>query len=483
MLFAFIAKWFKTRPYLELVWSAPVLLASLACLVYLYVLMGWKPVEIHGRYGAVASRALAAGNYQTARVACQRLLSWGNESQGQYLFYMALALRGLGRPAEGNAFLSQAASVEKPVYAPAHIFVAKGLLALTNATPRTVKMAELQLDYALRLDPRSVEAHELLSRICVEKRQWESARKHLLEILPSRPQAALSLAMVMRELGDESAAKLRAGQAANYYRDKLVDAKLDMPSERVAWAQAVTIRGDFQEACSILEAGWKQSGNQAYAQFYGDVCALWVRKLAKDQPGDLAARIKVIQQGLSRAPQNLVLLQQLAGLSRLQGQDASAARQTVTKMLADGQSTALLHYVLGQQAWQGGELEVARKHFALAFEAGPLLPQVANNMAASLALGEKADLPRALQIIQPLVEKFPQDPSFRDTRGRILLRLERWEEAVKDLEFALPLLLTKAEIHAALAKAYRGLNMPEMAAQHEALAKPPAKTPSPKPAR
>jgi len=479
IFFWFMRRWFKSRPYVELLWSIPILLAGAACLVFFYVVSGWKPVETRSRYTAVATRALAAKDYPMARVACQRLLSSGSESPGQTLFYMAIALGGLGREQEANALLSQAAPTEKPVYAPAHVYVARSLLALTNGTPKTVKLAEKHLEYAVRLEPKSTEAHELLSWICVQRRDWESARKHLLQVLPSRPQAALSLAAVLKELGDEAGAKARAEQAAKYFREKLTDAKSDMPAERVACAQAVGMLGDYQEAFSILESGWKQSGNPAYRPPLGEVCAVWAQKMAKDRPGDLAPRIKLIQQGLEYAPRNLPLLQQLADLSRLQGPAANAARDTMTRLLAEGKSSALLHYVLGGDAWQRGETEEGRKHFALAYEAGPLLPYVANNMAAMLAMGEKPDLPRALGIIKPLVEKFPQEPNFRDTRGQILVKLGRWEEAVKDLEFALPLLPVKdkSATHTALAKAYRALNMPKLAAEHERLATQPAAVP------
>jgi len=97
-----------------------------------------------------------------------------------------------------------------------------------------------------------------------------------------------------------------------------------------------------------------------------------------------------------------------------------------------------------------------------------------------LALGNPPDLPQALAIAQLLVEKFPDQPHFRDTRGQVLVKLGRWDDAVKDLEYALPRLNDKSATHTALAQVYENLGLRDLAAEHERLAKETSKR---KPAR
>jgi predicted Zn-dependent protease len=131
----------------------------------------------------------------------------------------------------------------------------------------------------------------------------------------------------------------------------------------------------------------------------------------------------------------------------------------------------MLHFTLGIDAWQHARPEEARKHFALAYDTASQLPYVANNMAMILTVGDKPDLPRALAIIQSALAKFPNNPNFRETRGEILVQSGRAQEAVADLEFALPLLASKRATHKALGEAYRSLGMRDLAAEHERLAK------------
>jgi uncharacterized protein HemY len=101
------------------------------------------------------------------------------------------------------------------------------------------------------------------------------------------------------------------------------------------------------------------------------------------------------------------------------------------------------------------------------------MPYVANNMATLLTLSTPPELDRALAIIQSVVTNSPANPEFRDTRGQILLKLKRYQEAITDLEFALPSLKPAASTHKALAEAYQALGLSQLAQEHLRLAKIP----------
>ena len=87
-----------------------------------------------------------------------------------------------------------------------------------------------------------------------------------------------------------------------------------------------------------------------------------------------------------------------------------------------------------------------------------------------LSTSEPTDLPRALELSNLAVGCSPADPSFRDTRGRILMKSGRWKEALADLEAALAGNPDNADLHKALAEVYDQLRLPEMAAEHRRLA-------------
>ncbi len=111
---------------------------------------------------------------------------------------------------------------------------------------------------------------------------------------------------------------------------------------------------------------------------------------------------------------------------------------------------------------------------SLAFKAAPQMPYVANNMAMLLASDTPPDLERALATIQSVLPNAPGNPEFRDTRGKILLKLGRYQEAITDLEFALPWLQAPESTHKALAQAYQPLGLAQLAQEHLRLAEAPS---------
>jgi tetratricopeptide (TPR) repeat protein len=466
-----IKRWWQSRDFGKLLLALPALIACLTWGAYAALVVRRHRVDTESDYRDMASAAMSARDFETARLAFDRLSRISQEKRGEYLFNMALCIGNLGREEEATALLSYLAPQDRAGYAPAHLFLAKSLLRETNATPATVRTVELHLRHIIESGADPVEPQFLLGQIYMRQGRLDEARKLLLDVVATRNEAALPLAVVLRAQGDLLGASKWAGLAAAYFADRVGDAKADDQSLRLQWADALILIQNYEKAFSVLETGWKQFGNPAYPPAIGNVCANWVRATASQAPDDLARRIKLIQQGLQYAPQNEGLLQEMIALTRLQGPAADTARDTMNKLLAQGNSSAFIHFCLGADAWQHHEEDKARQHFTIAFEQAPHLPYIANNMAVLLTLSDNPDCKRALEIIQPIVEKFPNDPNFRESRGQVLVKLGRYEEGIKDLEFALPHLKSANATHRALAEGYRHLGMPDLATEHEKLSK------------
>ena len=470
-IFWLIRLWFESRPYRRLWLSVPALLVGLAWVGLGIVLALTTSAATQGFYSALATRALATQDYPTARVACNRLLlSWPG-SRGQNLFNLGLAMYGLRQGQEGTALMNAAAPFDQPGFAPAHLFVARQLLVQTNVTAAAMQQAERHLKYTLKMDPNSAEAHLMLGRLYFQMRNWEAAKDHLEAVASSRPETAILLASVAKAENDDLGMRRWAGRAVEYFRSRADKAQADNPLDRLGWATALAIQQLYAEAIAVLEAGRKKADHKAYVSGMAGVYADWAAQVAKTDPANLALRLKLLQQGLECDPNSLPLVELLLPLTHLTGAEAKDAEGMLTRMLAEGGSSAMLHFFVGNDALRRGDTEMAAKHFKLAFELSPNLPVVANMMALMLAIGKEPDLPRALAIVQAVVDKYPNEPDVRNTRGTILVKLGRWEEGVKDLEFALPQLRVKGQTHASLALAYRNLGMGQLAAEHERLAR------------
>src|SRR5262249_9397844 len=146
-------------------------------------------------------------------------------------------------------------------------------------------------------------------------------------------------------------------------------------------------------------------------------------------------------------------------------------------MLAKGEVPATVHFALGVDAAQRGLPGEARVHWEQASRLAPGMSAVANNLAWLLANATPPELDKALGLINPVVERFPQDPLYRHTRGHLFAKLQRWKDALPDLEAALPRYQSDADTHRTLAEVYEQLGAWEMAAEHRRLAIPNPKSP------
>ena len=405
------------------------------------------------------------------RVAFQRLLSFRDTDRNATLFGLALVAKELGQTQEASALMDKVAPLDTPVYAPAHLQVVKSLISGTNASPQTNQIILAHLQHVMKLDPTSPDANEILGRYYFQKREWQLATKHLKPLVNEKPELYFVLVVAATELKDEQAALDWKKRALDYFQGAMKTSKGSDVKTRMLYTQALLLLDQYPKAVEVLVEGLKLYGNEAYRYALADLYAQWAKNLATKEPQQIGNRIDLIKQGLEIAPKNPKLLELLLAICRLEGAEAQTAHTLVTKMLAEGGSSGILHFIVGNDAWEHGDAELAKKHYAMAFEMAPEMPAVANNMALILTMGDHPDLPRALSLIQSVVEKLPEEPNIRDTRGGILLKLGRYKEAVTDLEFALPRLQSKAPTHAALAKAYEALGMQELAEAHKRLAR------------
>ena len=154
---------------------------------------------MHRRYDRLARGLLAAGKFEEARVACLRGLAVENSEQdrAQWLFYLAVALNGLGQQHDAVALVNAAAPLDHPGCVEAHLLVAQNLLNSTNLTTDTenLHLAEHHLLNALALDPSSLAANEDMARFDINTHKLAKARARLMKIYPRKPDTALLLAI------------------------------------------------------------------------------------------------------------------------------------------------------------------------------------------------------------------------------------------------------------------------------------------------
>jgi tetratricopeptide (TPR) repeat protein len=136
--------------------------------------------------------------------------------------------------------------------------------------------------------------------------------------------------------------------------------------------------------------------------------------------------------------QQLRLWSALISISHSKSAAARAAAALVKEQseTAPPAAAGWWHFLLAADARQAGQTAAVRSHLQTAYQLAPEIPRIANDVALDAAFGRPSDPARALAVIQPVVDKFPDNPDYRGTRGRILLLMGRAREAAADLSWA-----------------------------------------------
>ena len=383
------------------------------------------------RYAREAPQRAESRDFETAEVCYERLIGELGP-QPDLRFALANVLQAEGREAEAGSILRQLARVDRPGYAPAQLSLARTLWNSGDRSEITLRAVELHLRNA-STGPTSVEADALLGGLYASTGRADQAETHLLRASTQRPELLLTLAQLAHQRGNDPLARRRAEQAVRVFR-KRTEARLDHPEARLLWANGVLFQDDFPGAVSVLEQGLKLSANPLYHKALAQVYAAWDARQGRQGTTDGADRLSLLELGLKHDPGNVVLLDRLISILRGGDERADRVRSTLQGLLAEGKATAGTHFVLGLDANARGRYAEAHMHWEQADRLDPQMAVVANNLAWILAHAEPPDLTRALELANRALEKRPDEPKFRGTRGFILMKLRRWPEALTDLE-------------------------------------------------
>lgn len=460
--------WCVTRCARPFVWGLPAVMLFVGLLIVRIESQHAERSLLIGRYQKAAAVAVENDDMKQLRLCLERVVQLEPLDFGAQ-FSLGRLLISEDEYARGRSLIAQAAPEDRQGDPDAHLWVARQLFELANPlTPQLANRLRHHLRQATNSTTAGGEAQGLLGVLMSRLGDYSGALPHLQIAASHSVQWALPLAQLLNHLGKED-------ESAAVMEEALIELKAaalrDTTSirNRLNWALGNVVLGRFDEAEQILKAGMRLQPDPRYVQRLADVYVVHYDALQEGDETDSWQGVELLHAALELMPQHHGVLNRLGRISASDPAVRQHLRERLVRMADEGKVNGIVHFMLGVLAIQAEDYSKAKSYFQLVEKSGTQSYELLNNLAWAMAHSETPDLESALQLANAAVSRAPNDGRALDTRGQILAKLGRWDEAIADLEQALPSVANPNSVRKTLVKAYSQLGLDELAARHQRL--------------
>jgi tetratricopeptide (TPR) repeat protein len=447
----------------------PSLVVAAACLVACTLAMRQES-ESHNRirYIKAGRQAVERENWAAGEMIGRKLVDLRpDDPTGRYL--IALCADAQGETERAWRLMTQIAPRTAPGFAPAQWWlVCKLSRQSRQAGIQTVEEIRDRLRQFVILERDHAQAHMMLGQSELALANIDDALAQMDRAADLAPAYHLTVARVAARMGRTAPARSHAERAGFWLKRPIEQSPEDIDA-RLHWVDALAMTGEFRRAEEVLLEGLQLDPDPRLA---GRLVQLSVTAfdVISQQPTRLQQGVRqqlaILERALAMAPQHEGLLKRLAMLSIDPLDTERKAAALLQPTLDAGTAPLAVRMVLGNDALQREDFVAAREHLEAAHRLEPGFSVCLNNLALALAQSEEAELERALSLADAAVQAEPDRPEFRETRGQILVKLERYEEAIPELREGLKSPGPIWQTHAVLADAYDAVGETQQAAYY-----------------
>ena len=418
--------------------------------------------------------ALDEEDHEIAELVIKRQLA-ARPDDPRFLYDLAMIMSAQGMEEEAAELMWELVRVKKHEHAArwllAELFIGKQWQSL-SAKQRDDFGSLLKL--LNRESPDDLQVQQLYADYLIATERLALAVPLLERLAPVQPMRGLQAAAISRSLGNDG--------AANRMATRTLDAVTKLSQEdptnamlALAVAQNQLFLQRFPEAVQTLDLARQRAQDPQSAnklkQALGDTMVAWISFVKQSGDQTSAQRLRILQMlqiALDYAPNNPRVLTMVADQVLAAADNEEREVAALREALVEGSSPGIAHFIRGTAALIEEDTEAAMMHLEAAAELLPKSGPILNNLAVAMTSGTDEHLEQALQISEAAIQYAPAvtPPHFYETRGQIRFRLERFREAIPDLERAVSHPDLADAAHQSLAICYAKTGNPELSRLH-----------------
>lgn len=468
--FVFFWTLIKTRDPALFWWAIPILLVfgGLGVIVYQTAFVDAR--RIAARYEFATAEAIKAGEFQTAEVFQRKLEQLGiSTDQGE--FRQAFEIGAAGDMEDAAERMRRLASPDKPGHPGAHFWLAQNLIdeTLDGFPPPTNFQRAMQHVEHLKVlvgvmpEVQFVEAITLARLGLLDEASAAFGESPVLYLDAAATKLEVELAR-----GDMSAARIVAISVQRHISQLKDEEKVLTDEQFQLDIKSAQLLDDANAVALAIKNWYELNPDSDEARLYSAAIRLreidkWLRQPDRDSLNSEADKLVDVSREIPAKHVDLVR-RRLNTVSR--GRDNPIVDSFYETLLSSPDLTGNSVEFFGTAATVKGEWETADKLFVIAAERDAEHSKTWNNWAYVIDNGFPDRRSEGLRYAETATEIEPDNADYRETRGTLLLHLERWQEATEQLEIALNGLAKPGPIHRSLAVAYEKLGNSRLADLH-----------------
>ncbi len=414
-------------------------------------------------YQGRAQECLEVEDYENAVLFSRRGQSISNSDALK--FSHALVVKETGLEENAAHIIGEMAPTYEVGYLPAHLYLAGLLIRATEDDPEfDQKLADARqhLERVLAKaadtkDPNYQSAAGLLPKVVFRQGDIKEAMAMYANISHVSPDIVPELARYLLENGDEAGADYHIGRGLEALRR----IALVNPNVKDIWIlvrDILMVKKEYFRAINELKQGMtlatKPAVKRVILRMQSDVMVEYSRKFTDlGKQGVFREKLKNVCQALYTYPKNEDAIEEFVALILYpENQQISDWLEVEAR---DHVAPSIYHIINGLKDSVLGKPATGRQHFKLAFQGDSRVAVIVNDLAMELANNQNQP-DDALKLIDVAIETWGA-ASLNQTRGVILEKLGRYEDAIAELDYSMQHLRNSPVAYESLATCYKNV--------------------------